>query len=130
MIRGMPDRLSAGPHADRDRHSDADKDPLAVELGRRGGRKGGLARAESLTPEERSASARRAAAARWERRAEDFVENDDGRKTRRGRLDERLRDAFIAGAEEHSRETRGRRLAADELQRILRRYPGELDRSR
>jgi hypothetical protein len=36
------------------------KDPAAVEAGRRGGRKGGAARAERLTPEERSESARKA----------------------------------------------------------------------
>jgi hypothetical protein len=42
-----------------------EKDPLAVELGRRGGLKGGKARAEKLTPEERSEIARKAAAARW-----------------------------------------------------------------
>ncbi len=41
------------------------RDPLAVELGRRGGLKGGKARAAKLSPEERSAIARRAAAARW-----------------------------------------------------------------
>ncbi|MGB6771029.1 MAG: hypothetical protein WBF51_03390 [Candidatus Dormiibacterota bacterium] len=41
------------------------KDPAAVELGRRGGKKGGNARAAKLTPEERSASAKKAAAARW-----------------------------------------------------------------
>jgi hypothetical protein len=41
------------------------KDPLAVELGRRGGLKGGKARAASLTPEERTDSARKAALARW-----------------------------------------------------------------
>jgi hypothetical protein len=41
------------------------KDPAAVSLGRRGGLKGGRARADKLTPEQRSAIARRAAAARW-----------------------------------------------------------------
>jgi hypothetical protein len=41
------------------------RDPLAVELGRRGGLKGGKARAAKLSPEERSAIARKAAAARW-----------------------------------------------------------------
>jgi len=41
------------------------KDPAAVELGRRGGLKGGRARAEKLTPEQRSEIARKAAAARW-----------------------------------------------------------------
>ena len=41
------------------------KDPLAVALGRRGGLKGGKARAAKLTDEERSASASIAARARW-----------------------------------------------------------------
>jgi hypothetical protein len=41
------------------------KNPAAVALGRKGGLKGGKARAAKLTPEERSASAKRAAAARW-----------------------------------------------------------------
>lgn len=46
------------------------KDPAAVELGRRGGKKGGKARAEKLTPEQRSEIARRAAQARWGKRPE------------------------------------------------------------
>jgi hypothetical protein len=41
------------------------KNPAAVELGRLGGRKGGKARAAALSAEERSAVARKAAAARW-----------------------------------------------------------------
>lgn len=41
------------------------KDPAAVELGRRGGQKGGKARAESLTAKQRSEIAKKAAAARW-----------------------------------------------------------------
>jgi hypothetical protein len=41
------------------------KDPAAVELGRKGGLKGGKARAEKLTPEQRSEIARKAARARW-----------------------------------------------------------------
>ena len=47
---------------------DAGKDPAAVALGRKGGLKGGKARAAKLTPEERSEAARKAAAARWSRR--------------------------------------------------------------
>lgn len=43
------------------------KDPAAVSLGRRGGLKGGTARAASLTPEQRSEIARKAAAKRWDR---------------------------------------------------------------
>ena len=41
------------------------KNPLAVALGRLGGLKGGKARAATLSDEERSASAARAARARW-----------------------------------------------------------------
>jgi hypothetical protein len=43
----------------------AQKNQAAVELGRLGGKKGGKARAESLTPEERSEIAKRAAQIRW-----------------------------------------------------------------
>ena len=42
-----------------------DKNPAAVALGRLGGLKGGHARASTMTAEERSASARNAAKARW-----------------------------------------------------------------
>lgn len=42
-----------------------DKDPAAVQRGRLGGLKGGKARAEKMTPEERSASAQAAVKARW-----------------------------------------------------------------
>src|SRR5579863_1831707 len=41
------------------------KDPAAVALGRRGGKKGGPARAAKLTPEQRSESARKAVQVRW-----------------------------------------------------------------
>jgi hypothetical protein len=41
------------------------KHPAPVELGRQGGLKGGQARAEKLTPEQRSEIARKAAQARW-----------------------------------------------------------------
>jgi hypothetical protein len=46
---------------------DEGKDPAAVALGRRGGLKGGRARAKKMSPEERSEAARKAAAARWSR---------------------------------------------------------------
>ena len=39
--------------------------PAAVALGRKGGKKGGPARAAKLTPKERSDSARKAVQARW-----------------------------------------------------------------
>ena len=41
------------------------KNPNAVALGRLGGKKGGKARAEKLTPERRSEIAKKAAKARW-----------------------------------------------------------------
>ena len=43
------------------------KDPAAVALGRKGGLKGGKARAKRLSAERRSEIARKAAAARWQR---------------------------------------------------------------
>ncbi|MHB8068156.1 MAG: hypothetical protein ACYDIC_09675 [Desulfobaccales bacterium] len=46
------------------------KNPHAVALGRLGGKKGGKARAEKLTSEQKSEIARKAAKARWEKKAE------------------------------------------------------------
>jgi hypothetical protein len=51
-----------------DTAEDTGKDPAAVALGRKGGLKGGKARAERMTPEERSEASRRAAEARWSRK--------------------------------------------------------------
>jgi hypothetical protein len=42
-----------------------DKDPAAVALGRKGGLKGGRARADSLTPAQRRKIAQKAAKHRW-----------------------------------------------------------------
>lgn len=52
---------------DRDAREPADdgKDPAAVALGRKGGLKGGKARAAKLSPGQRSEIARAAAQARW-----------------------------------------------------------------
>jgi hypothetical protein len=47
---------------------EAGKDPAAVSLGRKGGMKGGKARAAALTPQQRQDAARKAARARWDRR--------------------------------------------------------------
>ncbi len=81
MVHGMPDRSRTRP---RDLNSLAKmivdeatagekppkaeervKDPAAVALGRKGGLKGGKARAAKLSPKERSDIAKKAAAARW-----------------------------------------------------------------
>jgi len=44
------------------------KDPAAVALGRKGGQKGGMARAAKMTKEQRAASAKKAADSRWGKR--------------------------------------------------------------
>lgn len=54
--------------ADGSPSEEPEKNPAAVELGRKGGLKGGKARAAKMTAEERSAAARRAAEARWSNR--------------------------------------------------------------
>jgi hypothetical protein len=48
---------------------EAQKNPAAVKRGRKGGQKGGKARAAKLTAAERSAVAKKAAAARWQKGA-------------------------------------------------------------
>jgi hypothetical protein len=45
--------------------AEREKDPAAVSLGRRGGLKGGKARAEALAPEDRKRIAQEAARKRW-----------------------------------------------------------------
>jgi hypothetical protein len=45
--------------------ADKGKDPAAVELGRRGGLKGGKVRASRMTAKQRKEAARKAALARW-----------------------------------------------------------------
>jgi hypothetical protein len=47
---------------------DGGKDPAAVALGRRGGLKGGKARAAAMTPKQRREAAQKAAQARWSKR--------------------------------------------------------------
>lgn len=48
-----------------DRPTDPAKDQAAVALGRKGARKGGLARAASMSARQRAEMARKAAKARW-----------------------------------------------------------------
>jgi hypothetical protein len=45
--------------------AEKEKDPIAVELGRRGGLKGGKARAANLSSHKLSAIGKKGAAARW-----------------------------------------------------------------
>src|SRR5215204_778081 len=51
-----------------------EKNPAALELGRRGGLKGGKARAAKMTPDERSESARKLSKARWAKKREEDID--------------------------------------------------------
>jgi len=58
--------IASGEVEDRDpTPEEQGKDPAAVALGRKGGLKGGAARAAALTPKQRSKIAKKAASARW-----------------------------------------------------------------
>ena len=50
----------------------------------------------------------------------------DPDQDRRARLNRRLRQAFVAGAEQDSRRRLGRGLTAEEMERVLRHYPGDV----
>jgi hypothetical protein len=54
------------------------------------------------------------------------VNSKTSRRNRRADLNRRLRSAFIEGAEEGSRRRLGRGLTREELERVLRRYPGDV----
>lgn len=66
LARNVVD-LATGETSDPSPEPDG-KDPAAVALGRRGGLKGGRARADRMTAEERSESARKAGQARWKKK--------------------------------------------------------------
>lgn len=57
--------LATGDAKDKDPNEG--KDPAAVALGRKGGLKGGDARAKKLTAKKRSEIARKAAKSRWQK---------------------------------------------------------------
>jgi hypothetical protein len=66
QVSGIYDTLVAALALVYDeRNPDGAKDPMAVLLGRKGGAKGGPARAAKLSPEVRKEIARKAAMARW-----------------------------------------------------------------
>jgi hypothetical protein len=82
-LRAMPDRSRKRPRdpnqlgklivdiatgeADETPPEEDTRNPAAVELGRKGGLKGGKARAAKMSADERSEAARRAARARWKK---------------------------------------------------------------
>lgn len=66
LAASLVERATSTDHAKSDQN--VTKNPAAVELGRRGGLKGGKARAEALTPKKRKEIAQKAAKARWKDR--------------------------------------------------------------
>lgn len=54
------------------KETNSQKNLAAVELGRLGGLKGGKARAEKLSSDERSLIAKKAAKARWSKKSDDI----------------------------------------------------------
>jgi hypothetical protein len=68
----MPKRSSSDPNANAFRivaAATTEKNPAAVALGKLGGAKGGKARAAKLSASRRSAIAKKAARARWGKKA-------------------------------------------------------------
>lgn len=77
----------------------APKNEHAVELGRMGGKKGGLARAQKLSKEQRSAIAQRAAASRWHEAPQDsLVPHAEGTDDEPGNRSELLDEADFSAA--------------------------------
>lgn len=68
LAKLMIDIASGEVVEDAPERSERRKNPAAVELGRLGGYKGGIARAASLTPEERKRIASEAAQTRWRKK--------------------------------------------------------------
>jgi hypothetical protein len=66
------------------------KNPYAVALGRKGGLKGGPARAANMTPEQRSESARNAILARWAKEGATNHAGDEKKDKARGSRNKRV----------------------------------------
>lgn len=65
LAKRIVDIATSGNEVYPPKHPENVKDPAAVSLGRRGGIKGGAARAASLSSERRTEIAKKAAASRW-----------------------------------------------------------------
>lgn len=71
LAKRIVDEATGQTNDDVPTQADHVKDPAAVSLGRRGGLKGGRARAERLDASQKSSIARLAAQARWGKRGGD-----------------------------------------------------------
>ncbi len=67
LAKSIVDQIIAETEQSETQSPTKEKNPAAVALGRLGGKVGGKARAESLTPERRKQIAKDAAAARWKK---------------------------------------------------------------
>ncbi len=65
LARKIVDQATGDKPAEPAKKPAKEKDPAAVALGHKGGLKGGKARAAKMTAEQRKASAKKAARARW-----------------------------------------------------------------
>lgn len=107
--------MIVGEATDEDRTPDAgtkddsgeipEKNPNAVALGRLGGKKGGKARAEKLTPEERKEIATKAAKKRWEAKymeseSESFPESPFAKYRGELLLGDKTIDCYVLDTEE------------------------------
>lgn len=68
IARSIVDKATGNSEAAPAKKPVKKKNPAAVALGRKGGLKGGKARAAKMTKEQRSESARKAAQARWRKK--------------------------------------------------------------
>lgn len=68
LARSVLDAIAPDAEDKPVKEFEPEKNPAAVALGRLGGLKGGKARADSLTPERRAEIAKKAAAARWNKK--------------------------------------------------------------
>jgi hypothetical protein len=102
------------------------KNPAAVALGRNGGKKGGPARAASMTAEQRSQSARKAVLARWAKAGD---KSGNGPPRVESRSETKLAPAISVGSKQalhlclkrlkNARDDNEVRRLAEELQRIV-----------
>lgn len=65
VATGIAEETSESPPTSKE----STKNPHAVALGRIGGKKGGVARAKKLSPDQRSEIARKASRARWDKKS-------------------------------------------------------------
>ncbi len=110
------------------------KNPAAVALGRKGGKKGGPARAARLTPEQRSEIARKAVRARW-RKAKEGSVHTKGANTAinkfgesRNQIDEPAPAAADSNTSDHALLTLLKRLKETGDPTKIRRISNQLER--